>query len=85
MGEDYYPMPWPILTYDIRSPQSLHRLISMDKKRKPLVSEPSPRFARWSAVVAAAALIGIVIFDYTIGAKDFASPQAAQAATPRGR
>ena len=55
----------------------------MAKKRKPVMPEPSPRFVKWSAVLAAAMLIGIVIFDYTIGAKDFASPEAAQAATPK--
>jgi hypothetical protein len=49
------------------------------KKRKPVVPEPSPRFVKWSAVVAAAMLIGVVIYDYTVGAKDFASPEAAQA------
>jgi hypothetical protein len=54
----------------------------MATKRKPVIPEPSPRFVKWSAVVAAAMLIGIVIYDYAIGAKDFASPQAAQAATP---
>jgi hypothetical protein len=36
---------------------------------------------KWSALVAAAMLIGIVIYDYAIGAKDFSSPEAAQAAT----
>jgi hypothetical protein len=53
----------------------------MADKRNPVIPEPSPRFVKWSAVVAAAMLIGIVIYDYTIGAKDFASPEAAQAAT----
>jgi hypothetical protein len=57
----------------------------MAKKRKPVVPEPSPRFVKWSAVVAAAMLIGLVIYDYTVGAKDFASPDAAQAAAPRER
>jgi hypothetical protein len=55
----------------------------MAKKRKPAIPEPSPRFVKWSAVVAAAMLIGVVIYDYAIGAKDFASPEAAQAATPQ--
>jgi hypothetical protein len=57
----------------------------MAKKRKLVISEPSPRFVKWSAVVTAAMLIGIVIYDYTIGAKDFASPEAAQAATLKER
>lgn len=59
------------------------RLINMAKKRKPGIPEPSPRFVKWSAVVAAAMLIGIVIYDYAIGAKDFASAEAAQAATTK--
>jgi hypothetical protein len=53
----------------------------MAKTRQPVVPEPSPRFVKWSAVVAATMLIGIVLYDYAIGAKDFASPEAAQAAT----
>jgi hypothetical protein len=57
----------------------------MAEKRKPVIPEPSPRFLKWSAMVAAAMLIGIVIYDYTIGAKDFASPEAAQAATLKER
>ena len=57
----------------------------MTQKRKPVVPEPSPRFVKWSAVVAMAMLVGIVIYDYAIGAKDFASPEAAQAATPKDR
>jgi hypothetical protein len=57
----------------------------MAKKRKPVVPEPSPRFVKWSAVVAAAMLIGVVIYDYTVGAKGFASPEAAQAAALRER
>jgi hypothetical protein len=55
----------------------------MAKKRKPVIPEPSPRFVKWSAVIAAAMLIGVVIYDYTIGARDFASPEAAQAAAPK--
>ena len=55
----------------------------MAKKRKPVIPEPSPRFVKWSAVVAAVMLIGIMVYDYTISAKDFASPEAAQAATPK--
>jgi hypothetical protein len=57
----------------------------MAKNRKPVIPEPSALFVKWSAVVAAAMLIGIVIFDYSIGAKDFASPEAAQAATLKER
>ena len=55
----------------------------MANKRKPVIPEPSPRFVKWSALVAAAMLVGVVIYDYTIGAKDFASPEAAQAAAPK--
>jgi hypothetical protein len=57
----------------------------MAKKRQPVIPEPSPRFVKWSAVVAATMLLGILIYDYAIGAKDFASPEAAQAATSNGR
>ena len=56
----------------------------MAKKRQPVIPEPSPRFVKWSAVVAVVMLIGMVIFDYMIGAKDFGSPEAAQAATEQG-
>jgi hypothetical protein len=52
----------------------------MAKKKQPVIPEPSPRFVKWSAVVAAVMLIGIVIYDFAIGARDFASPEAAQAA-----
>jgi hypothetical protein len=52
----------------------------MAKKRQPVIPDPSPRFVKWSAVVAATTPIGILLYDYVIGARDFASPEAAQAA-----
>jgi hypothetical protein len=67
-------------TTGIVAATNLQRLINMAKKKQPVIPEPSPRFVKWSAVVAAVMLIGIVMYDYAIGARDLASPEAAQAA-----
>ena len=47
------------------------------RKKKPFIPEPTPRFIKWSAAVAAAILIGILVFDYTVGAKNLRAPEAA--------
>ena len=40
-------------------------------KAKPVIREPSPRFALWFAVVAAVAIATLLTFDLTAGAKYF--------------
>jgi hypothetical protein len=39
----------------------------MPKTKKPIIPEPSPRFALWSAIVGVVLIVGVVAFEYGVG------------------
>jgi hypothetical protein len=52
------------------------------QRKRPIVPEPSPRVVKWCVAIAGVMLIGLLVFDYTIGAKYFPTQDKAAQTVP---